>query len=260
MNYIKYALSKYSNWFTILSTFISLIAIFPLDKCLAVWVILFCMIFSFLIPLGCAKFKRKFKLKTIGKSDLIFEFADLFDQDCFVITTTRYFDVNPYNGADGYTANNSLVAEFVNRFFPNDVEHLESLIKEQLQNKFNNSIPLDYGDSIKIYHENKTIYFLAFTDRLKSQQPEDFYIKTMQKFLKTICDENHGKRVCFPLVGDNNNLSDSGFIDSEVTFKSLIAMINNFEITNHRSQLKLKIVALPGKRSELIHAVSLCSK
>jgi hypothetical protein len=240
--------------------FISLIAIFPLNKCLAVWVIMFCIVFSFLIPLGCAKFKRKFKLKTIGKSDLMFEFADLFDEDCFVVTTTRYFDVNPYNGADSYTASDSLVAKFVDRFFPNDIEHLESLIKEQLQNKFNNNIPVDYGESIKIYHEHKIIYFLAFTDRLKSQQPEDFYIKTMQKFLKTICDENHGKRVCFPLIGDNNNISDSGFINSEISFKSLIAMINNFEIVNNRSRLKLKIVALPEKRTDLINVVSLYSK
>ena len=104
------------------------------------------------------------------------------------------------------------------------------------------------------------VYFLAFTDRVKSQQPEDFYIKTTQKFFRTICDENHGKRICLPLIGDNNNISDSGFTSSEVCFQSLIAMINNFEIVNQRSELKLKIVALPEKRSELIYVVSQYSK
>lgn len=59
-----------------------------------------------------------------------------------------------------------------------------------------------------------------------------------------------------PLLGDNNNLSDSGFSNSETSFRNLVAMINNFEIMNQRSELKLKIVILPQKRSELINVVS----
>ena len=260
MNYIKYAICKYSHWFAILSTVISLIAIFPLDQCIAIFVIIFCILFAFLIPLSCAILKPTFKLKTIGKSDLKFEFGDLFNEECFVITTTRHFDVNPYNRVENYTAIDSLAGKFIQKFFPNNVECLELLIEEQLRTNFNGNKPFDYGDSIKIRHEGKIIYFLAFTDRLKSEQPEDFYIKTIQKFFRTICDENHGKRICFPLIGDNNNISNSGFTSSEVSFQSFITMINNFEIVNQRSELKLKIVALSEKRSELIYIVSQYSK
>ena len=258
MHYIEFAKSKYSYWFTLLSAIISLIAIFPLNKCIALLIIILSLPFSFLIPLFYAKFKRRFKLKTIGKSDLTFRFGDLFDEDCFVVTTTRHFDVDPHD--ENYTAVDSLVGHFVQRFFADNVEELKLQIEEQLRNKFNRDKPFDYGDSIKIIVEGKIVYFLAFTDRVKSQQPEDFYIKTTQKFFRTICDENHGKRICLPLIGDNNNISDSGFTSSEVCFQSLIAMINNFEIVNQRSELKLKIVALPEKRSELIYVVSQYSK
>ena len=101
---------------------------------------------------------------------------------------------------------------------------------------------------------------MVLTDRNKSDQPEDFYIKSIQTFLKKLLDENHGKTIAIPLFGDNNNLSNSGFSDSRITFKSLMAMINDFEIVNQRSELKLKIVALPEKRSELIDTISAYSK
>ena len=37
-------------------------------------------------------------------------------------------------------------------------------------------------------------------------------------------------------------------------------MINNFGIVNQRSELKLKIIALPEERSELINVVSSYNK
>ena len=75
-----------------------------------------------------------------------------------------------------------------------------------------------------------------------------------------MADENHGKTISIPLFGDNNNLSDSGFSNSEMSFKSLMAMVNNFEIVNQRSELKVRIVALQKKRSELINVLSSYTK
>ena len=120
----------------------------------------------------------------------------------------------------------------------------------------NNILPAQYGEYVKENVNGKTVYFLVFTDRNKSNQPAGFYIQAVQGFFNRIVNENHGKIICMPLLGDNNNLSDSGFSNSETSFRNLVAMINNFEIMNQRSELKLKIVILPQKRSELKNVVS----
>lgn len=258
-NHIIYAKDEYWGWFGKLATLIGIIAIFPLCRCMAIIVIAFCFAFAFIIPFVIAFVKRNFKIRTMNKSNISFRFGDLFDEECFVVTTNRYFDVNP---TGDYIAENSLLAEFVRKFFPNNVTQLEQMIKEKLPKDEDNNIilPSDYGASVKIQYSGKLIYFLAFTDRYKSNQPEDFYVQAVQSFLKKMADENHGKTISIPLFGDNNNLSDSGFTNSEMSFKSLMAMVNNFEIVNQRSELKVRIVALPKKRSELINVLSSYTK
>lgn len=258
-NHIIYAKDEYWGWFGKLATVIGIIAIFPLCRCMAIIVIAFCFAFAFIIPFVTALVKRNFKIKTMNKSKISFRFGDLFDEECFVVTTNRYFDVNP---TGDYIAENSLLAEFVRKFFPNNVTQLEQMIKEKLPKDEDNNIilPSDYGASVKIQYSGKLIYFLAFTDRYKSNQPEDFYVQAVQSFLKKMADENHGKTISIPLFGDNNNLSDSGFSNSEMSFKSLMAMVNNFEIVNQRSELKVRIVALQKKRSELINVLSSYTK
>ena len=245
-NHIIYAKDEYWGWFGKLATVIGIIAIFPLCRCMAIIVIAFCFAFAFIIPFVTALVKRNFKIKTMISSNISFRFGDLFDEECFVVTTNRYFDVNP---TGDYIAENSLLAEFVRKFFPNNVTQLEQMIKEKLPKDEDNNIilPSDYGASVKIQYSGKLIYFLAFTDRYKSNQPEDFYVQAVQSFLKKMADENHGKTISIPLFGDNNNLSDSGFSNSEMSFKSLMAMVNNFEIVNQRSELKVRIVALQKK-------------
>lgn len=259
MNHIKYAKNKYWNWFGKLATVMGIIAVFPLCRIMAIIIVACCFVLAFIIPFIASFIKRTFKIKTIGKSNVTFGFGNLFDEECFVVTTNRYFDVNP---TGEYIATNSLLAEFVRRFFPKNVTQLEKKIKEKLLKDEDENIvlPCEYGYSVKIQHKEKLIYFLAFTDRKKSDQPEDFYVQTLQTFLKNVADENHGKTICVPLFGNNNNLSDSGFSNSEISFKSLMAMINNFEIVNQRSELKLKIVALPEERSDLIEVVSSYAK
>ena len=258
-NHIIYAKDEYWGWFGKLATVIGIIAIFPLCRCMAIIVIAFCFAFAFIIPFVTALVKRNFKIKTMNNSNISFRFGDLFDEECFVVTTNRYFDVNP---TGDYIAENSLLAEFVRKFFPNNVTQLEQMIKEKLPKDEDNNIilPSDYGASVKIQYSGKLIYFLAFTDRYKSNQPEDFYVQAVQSFLKKMADENHGKTISIPLFGDNNNLSDSGFSNSEMSFKSLMAMVNNFEIVNQRSELKVRIVALQKKRSELINVLSSYTK
>ena len=104
---------------------------------------------------------------------------------------------------------------------------------------------------------NKLVYFMAFTDREKNKQPNDFYLKSMRAFLKELSKANHGKTISIPLIGNNNNLSDTGFHSSEMTFESLITMINEFEIENPKSELKLKIVVLPENRADIIKSIAL---
>lgn len=253
MNHIKYALSKYSFWLSLFATVIGIIAIFPICKYMAIIVIFSCFTLAFIIPFIVSFVKRNFKVKSIGKSNITFTFGDLFDEECFVITTNRYFDVNP---TGEYIAEDSLLGKFAKKYFQDNVSELEKLINEKLAETHNDSAPFQYGTNVKIQFKGRTIYFMAFTDRNKKDQPEDFYIQSIQTFFKNIINENHGKTIAIPLFGDNNNLSDSGFSNSEIAFKSLMSMINSFEMVNQRSELKLKIVALPEKRSELINLVS----
>lgn len=82
------------------------------------------------------------------------------------------------------------------------------------------------------YAVSKYIYWLGvFSSFIESVFRRKFNLKTIGKssisfeFLDLFCEE------CF------------------------MAMINNFGITNHRSELKIKIVALPEKRAKLINVI-----
>lgn len=217
-------------------------------------IVIACFVLAFLIPLIIAMVRRNFKLNTVGKSEISFEFGDLFEENCFVITTNRYFDVSP---TGEWIAPDSLLGTYVNKYFLNDTKRLETLISNEIGNGIT---PHEYGKTIKIRHDGKIVYLLAFTDRKKTKQPQDFYEKSLQGFFETIVNENHGETIAVPLIGDNNILSDSGFKRSSTTFKCLIAMINSFDTRHQRSGIKLKIVALPKKRAELINVVHTYSK
>lgn len=259
MNNIKYAASKYFFYLGAFATIIGIVAIIPIEKCIAIVVIISCYILALIIPLLESIFRCNFELKTIGKSNISFAFGDLFNEKCFVITTNRYFDVEP---TGEYIAEGSLLGIFVNKYFPDNVAQLETLISEEISKiqGSNNVAPFDYGTFVKIKYGGKIIYLVVFTDRTKTNQPDDFYEKTIQTFLTKIVNENHGETIAVPLFGDNNNLSDSGFTNSEMAFTSLMAMINNFEIRNQRSEIKIRIVALPEKRAELIKVIQSYSK
>ena len=261
MNYIKYAFSQYLYWLGIFATIITVVSLFPLNiKDAIKWIILgACFLLPFLIPFSVSFFRRNYRLTTIGKTKLSLMFGNLFNEKCFVITTDIYFDVNP---TGKWISPSSLLGEFVNCFFKNKVGELEKLIHKELSKleeiahkDKNGTSYYDYGTTIKIKYHDKIIYFLAFSHRLKTKQPDDFYILTLQKFLETILNENHGETIAVPLFGDNNNLSNSGFDNSAMSLKCLMAMINNFEIRNQRSEIKLKIVALPEKRSTLLGVI-----
>lgn len=260
IHHIKYALSKYTDWFSILATFGGVIAILSLEKWLAITIIVCCYTLAFLIPFVSSFLKKEFHIKTIGNSDVTVQFGDIFDEKCFMVTTNRHFDVDPN---EGFIADSSLLGAFVNKFYPNNIGELKQTIRN------NNGITLDgnnnintvpYGKTILFQKNGKIIYLMAFTDRKKSKQPKDFYVKAVNGFLKEISEANHGKTIAICLLGDNNNLSNTGFASSEIAFKSLISMIDNFGIQNLQATLKLKIVILPDKRAELIEVISRYSK
>lgn len=260
MNHIKYAVSQYLFWLGIFGILTGIISILLDDKdCLAIGIVIASLILSFFIPLIGSLFKCNFKIKTVGKSNISFRFGNLFDEECYVITTNRYFDVNP---SGEYICEDSVIGKFVKEYFPNNVAELENLINAEVSKmqSGSNGKPFDYGTWVRINFNNKIIYFLVFTDRIKTNQPNDFYERTLKSFLSTIVNENHGKIIGIPLLGHNNNLSDSGFSNSEISFNSLIAMINSFGIVNQRSELKIRIVALPEMRAELINLIRFYSK
>ncbi|MEA4847163.1 MAG: DUF6430 domain-containing protein [Clostridiaceae bacterium] len=252
MCYIKYACLQYFTWLGYIAIIIGLVAVIPVDEeynYIALIVVIICFALAFVIPFLIAVKRCKFKIKTVGKSNVSFEFGNLLEERCFVITTNRYFDVNP---TGEWIAPNSLLGIYANKYFPNDIERLEALIDAEVGDR---SVLYEYGKTIKIQHDGKIVYLLAFTDRKKTKQPKDFYEKSLQGVFEFIVNENHGETIAIPLIGDNNDLSDSGFDNSIITFKCLMTMINSFETRHPRSGIKLKIVALPEKRAELINAV-----
>lgn len=252
MSYIKYAFSQYFTWLGYIAVIIGLVAVIPFDEKynrIVLFIVLACFVLSFIIPFITAMVRRNFKILTVGRSDISFAFDDLFKEKCFVITTNRHYDVNP-NGE--WVSPDSLLGIYVNKYFHNDIRSLETLISAKLGSSV---APYEYGKTIKIHHDDKIVYLLAFTDRKKTKQPKDFYEKSLQSLFETIVNENHGKTIAIPLIGDNNNLSNSGFDSSAKTFKSLMAMINSFDTRHQTSGIKLKIIALPKKRAELINVV-----
>jgi len=217
-----------------------------------------CVLLSFLIPFLSSLGKKSYNIKTIGNSKVSVEFGDLFDEDCFVVTTTRNFDVDP---TGEFISETSLLGAFVHKFYRENVADLENEIRQKLQLDHNSSIkPMNFGDSVSITNDNKLVYLMAFTDREKKKQPKDFYLKSIRKLLDTVSQANHGKTIAFPLFGDNNNLSNTGFSSSEIAFESLISMINEFGIENPTYTLKIKIVILPSKRSDVIKTIAYYSK
>lgn len=252
MCYIKYACSQYFTWLGYISIIIGVVAAVPVNEkynYIALILVIICFALAFVIPFLIAMKRRNFKIKTIGKSNVSFEFGNLLEEKCFVITTNRHFDVNP---TGEWIAHDSLLGIYANKYFPNDIERLESLIDAEIGDR---NVLYEYGKTIKIQHDGKIVYLLAFTDRKKTKQPKDFYEKSLQGMFEFIVIENHGETIAIPLIGDNNDLSDSGFDNSTITFKYLMTMINSFETRHPRSGIKLKIVALPEKRAELISVV-----
>ncbi len=252
MSYIKYARSQYFTWLGYISVIIGVVAAVPFDEkynYIALIVVIACFAFAFVIPFIIAMKRRNFRIKTVGKSNISFEFGDLFEEKCFVITTNRHFDVNP---TGEWIAPDSLLGIYANKYFHNDIKRLESLIYAEIGIS---RAPHEYGKTIKIQHDDRIVYLLVFTDRKKTRQPKDFYEKSLQGLFEYIVNENHGETITIPLIGDNNNLSDSGFDNSTMAFKCLMTMINSFETRHQRSGIKLKIVALPKKRAEIINVV-----
>ncbi len=257
-NHLKYAKERYSFWISWISLVLGLIAMIPFPTIVSVISVISCFILSFLIPLIGSYKNKSYTIKTMGKSKITLSFGDLFSKDCLLITTNRNFDVNP---TGQYISESSLLGKFVKKYFRNNVNVLEEKIKRVLPiNENNEIISTDYGKTIQIEHDGKIVYFMAFTDRRKENQPEDFYIKAVQAFLKEANNANHGRTISIPLLGDNNNLSNTGFSDSKSAFMCLLSMINDFEIINQRSELNLEIVVLPEKRSELIDIIAKYSK
>lgn len=256
--HLKYASSRFSHWIAKFSVLIGILAVIPLQNylsCLAlICIVLAIFALAFIIPLVGSYILKEFRISTIGKSTVTLKFDDLLEQDCFVITTNLNFDVEP---DEKYISSLSLLAKFVKMYYPNDISLLKQEIQKQLSVPKNRQIkPRDYGTTVRIDKESKIIYLMAFTDRNKNDQPEDFYITSIREFFKTIANENHGRVVSVPLFGNNNNLSNSGFMSKSMALESLLTMIHVFEIENQRSELKFQIVVLPEDRAEIIDTVA----
>lgn len=258
MNYIKYAVANYFEYLGKFAIIIGIIANYVQPKPVPIIVMNSVLIGAFVVPLLFSLIKKNFSIRTVGNSKVSVCFGDLFEEDCFLVTTNRHFDVVP----DGNNiAESSLLGSFVNKFYKDNISELQQTLKECLELDADNNIKaMPYGTTISFKKDEKIIYFLAFTDRKKLGQPKGFYTNSIKGFLKEIAKANHGKTIAIPLLGDNNNLSNTGFANSKVSLESLISMINQFGIENPQIELKIKIVILPNKRSELIGVVLSHSK
>ena len=262
MNHIKYAWHRFPFWMSWISVIIGIVAIIPFPDQWSIFVpigiVTICFLSAFIIPFCGSFLKKEYSIATIGKSSISLRFGSIFDQDCFVVTTNRNFDITP---DDHYISRTSLLAKFIDTYYPNNVSSLISEITTQLGTNTDGTIkPQQYGKTIQINKDSKIIYLMAFTDRKKSNQPDDFYIKAIRGFLKEISNSNHGRTICVPLFGSNNSLSDSGFANNAVALESIVTMIKLFEIENQRSELKIQIVVLPETRSEIIDIIAKLSK
>ncbi len=262
MKHFKYACYRYSFWLSWLSVIIGIVAIipFPEQDSIAVPIIIvaICFFSAFIIPYFGSFFKKEYSIATIGKSTISLHFGSIFEQDCFVVTTNRNFDVSP---DDIYISRESLLAKFIDTFYPNDESSLISEIASKIGTNNDGTIKYQqYGKTIQINKESRIIYLLAFTDRKKSNQPKDFYFKAVYGLLKELLNANHGKTISIPLLGANNNLSNSGFDNASIALESIITMIKQFEIENQCSELKIQIVVLPEMRSEIIDTIAKLKK
>ena len=255
MKHIKYAVSRYPYWLTGFATVVGIAALLQFDFWVSLVIVVICFSFPFIIPFIASYARKSFILKTLGKTKVELLFGDLFEEKCIVITTNNHYDIIP---TGEFISAESVIGSFVNNYCSQNATDLENDLKSNLQrDNLNQIIPAEYGHFVKKTIAGKIVYFLVFIDRTKTNQPDDFYIKTLLTFFKSLVNENHGKTIAMPLIGNNNNLSNSGFSNSEVSLLNLMTMINCFEITNQHSELKLKIVAKPEERANLIRAISL---
>ena len=251
-NRIKYARLRFCHWITVFSTLLGIIACISFCFCTALILVIGCFLLAFIIPFIGAGVKKSFKIYTSGKTHVSLSFGDLFEEECFVVTTNLYFDIIPDEGK--YISDGSVIGQYINSLDEEFRIQLQKDLKDELTNTVGDHA--EYGHVMKRHIDGKIVYFLAFTDRLKTDQPSDFYVTTILKFFNFLVNENHGKTISVPLIGDMNELSDSGFTDSVETLNSLIAMINCFEIINQRSKLKLKIVVKEDKRADIIDTIA----
>ena len=157
--HIKYALSRYSLWFSRLAMIIGVIAIIQIQQTVAIITVIVCILLAFVIPFLESFIKKEFEMKVVGNSRVTLSFGDLFNEDCFVITTNRNFDVNP---TGEYIAEESLLGKFVKKFYNNRISELEKKIREQLSTDDANRIKREnFGKAVKIIANDKIIYLLA---------------------------------------------------------------------------------------------------
>lgn len=256
-NHVKYACSQYLSLLTIFASALTVLTCLSFSGITFQVLAIVCLFMPFLGPFLFSFCNKKFRIRTIGKSKVELIFGDLFVEECIVVTTNNCYDLN--HNSD-YIADTSVTGQFSLKY-RDDAKKCEEEFKSKLKtDKDNQLIPAEYGECLKKTINDKIVYFLVFTDRDKTKQPSDFYTQTLEGFFKKIASENHGKTICLPLIGGNNNLSDTGFSDAEMTFHSMMVMIQKFEIENQCSQLKLKIVAQPEERKNLVAAISTYKK
>ena len=195
MNHFKYARHRYSYWLGWLSVLIGIVAIIPFpEQCpitVPIAIVSFCFILAFIIPFVGSFVKTEYSIATIGKSNISLRFGSIFEQECFAVTTNRNFDVIP---DETYISSTSLLAKFVNAFYPNDISSLINEIASKLETNNDGTIKRQqYGKTIQINKDSKIVYLMAFTDRDKNNQPDDFYIKAIRGFLKEISNSGMTK-------------------------------------------------------------------
>lgn len=231
----------FSEWTAILTSFSTFLTIFALvglsEYVQSLWwriiIVLVIFIVSYLIAVIKVLFTNRKTLKIGNGKKLIVSFKDIFDgKDIVVIPVNEYFDtLVDYD----IISSNSIHGKFINKYFKNKVNELDTKIHNSLQkqNIRYDTVERNVGKlkkyplgSVAMVEESGKVYFLAaltrFNKNNKAECNQLEYYETVVKLLKFINEYGQGKSVTLPLLGGGLARLNA---EKQVILENLISVI-----------------------------------
>ena len=168
-------------------------------------------VFCFLVSLFIIRERKSINIRISDRTNLKVKYGDIFSQKgIIIIPVNDFFDVIV---DDEIVSRNTLHGKVIENYFSDDIEFLDSAIKNELVNytgqsvpnrKLGNDIRYPLGTTIKIQRDGQVFFFVAFTrfdENNRAQLTNLEYQETVIKLIDFIEKNSNAYPINLPLLG-----------------------------------------------------------